>query len=126
MKKKKKNNLSIVLLYVLKILLFFKDWRTKTLGGSNSEVMKFLNKVENVVLENSTHWYAADSIAVATMLWPDLVTSSSNVLMSPVVEGPHKGSVILKSDDSVDEKNVEVVNDLNLNAFKDKLLKYLN
>lgn len=95
----------------------------KKLGAGSSEAIGFLNKVESFVMKKETGWYAADAIAVATMIWPDLVTSSSKALMSPVLEGPHRGSTTLELDAN---GNVEVVDELDQAAFKDKLVQYLS
>lgn len=88
--------------------------------------MIFLNKVEHLVLEKLTEWLPADSIAVATMIWPDLITSSIEARMSSVTYGPFKGSVLVETEGVRDEdKNVQIVRDFNVTAFKHKLLEHL-
>lgn len=112
----------------MKFFIFhsLKDWRRNVFGKHDSTVVKFLNKVEQQGLKKLTAWYPADAVAMAVMLWSDLVTSSMEAYVSIVTCGTLSGVM------NVDlvppkgkEKSVEIVRDFNVEDFKRKLLKYL-
>ncbi|XP_016843549.1 pyrimidine-specific ribonucleoside hydrolase RihA isoform X2 [Nasonia vitripennis] len=103
-------------------------WRMKILGTSDSAVAQFLNKAESVVLKNiPDKWSVADSITVATMIWPELVTESLEAHMSADLHSPlGSGSVIVEANGySAKRNNVEIIRGLNMIGFQEKLLRYL-
>lgn len=90
--------------------------------------MQFLNKAESAVLERiPDRWSFADSIAVASMIWPELIGDSLEAHMSADLrssKGP--GSVLVDDDaNSGAKKNVEIIRCFDVATFKDKLLRYL-
>jgi inosine-uridine nucleoside N-ribohydrolase len=95
------------------------------LGIIKTGVVKYLNKIEGVILQKTTAWYAADTITVAILLWPELMTASTEMQMSPVMCNNMKGSVIVDVNASQEKKNVQAVRSFNVEAYKDKLLKCL-
>ncbi|KAJ8683933.1 hypothetical protein QAD02_019725 [Eretmocerus hayati] len=102
-----------------------KKWRTEILGKLESESIKFLNKVESVTLNKLNEWQPSDSIAVAAMIWPDLVISSLKTRMTAVIRGPLRGSVMLKHPTNNISNNVEIVTNFNNEAFQAKLIAHL-
>lgn len=81
-----------------------------------------MNKAEAVVLRRLNYWTAADSIAMSTIIWPELITDSTVVRLISDACDPILGSVKLehKGDD-----NIELVTRFNVTAFADKLLECL-
>ena len=76
-----------------------------------------------MVLSKLDDWFAADSIAVATALWPDLVTTTLDARMTSVISEPHPGAV--KVDVNTGDKNVEIIRDFNVTGFQERLMTYL-
>lgn len=90
--------------------------------------MQFLNKAESVVLKNiPDKWSVADSVTVATMIWPELITESLEAHMSADLHSPlGPGSVIVEENgNSTKENNVEIIRGFNLTRLQEKLLRYL-
>ena len=91
----------------------------------NSEKIRFLNKVEAVALKkNMEKWKSIDAVTVATMIWPEMIKRTLETHMSAVTgnDAP-KGAVMI--DLRSPSKNVEIVRDINVTDFQNKLVQYL-
>ncbi|XP_058808233.1 uncharacterized protein LOC131673887 [Phymastichus coffea] len=99
-----------------------KEWRTEVLGKLGGERVAFLNRAEYAVLERVGAWHAADSMALAAALWPELVRSSLEARMTAATCGPRDGAVRV---DHKGASNVEIVRAFDVEGFKRRLLDHL-
>ncbi|XP_058808231.1 uncharacterized protein LOC131673886 isoform X1 [Phymastichus coffea] len=101
-----------------------KHWRINVLGKLDSELVGFINDAQSVALRRLDYWAAADSIAVATVLWPELVTDSVVARVTSDACDLSSGSIGLESVARADG-NVELVTGFDVSGFTDKLLRHL-
>jgi len=101
------------------------------LGKLNSTRIKFLNMAERISITKSTFWSSADPQAVATALWPKLISKS--LLTHAVVEtgGVYaRGAMLVehfvksgvssvRNAHMIQEVNISYYQQLLLLAFKD-------
>ncbi|KAL7306363.1 hypothetical protein TKK_0001787 [Trichogramma kaykai] len=98
-----------------------KEWRIGTLGNLSSKEMQFLNKVEDYELNHAKVWFPADSIAISTLIWPELVTLKNEIHLTAITCSSREGKV--KFDDNSTNKNVEIVSKFDIEKFKSLLVR---
>lgn len=100
------------------------DWRTNVLGKINSTIVDFINNAERISIKKHKGWSAADAMAAATVLWPELITKSVVTNVYPVTDGSARGSVLVDYNGNTDRpKNAKIVQAFNMTAFQQLLLK---
>lgn len=102
-------------------------WRKEVLGKVKSPQIEFLNKIEAYSMK-SGEWSAADSKTVAVGLHPELVTKAQLVHVEAVKEGEFSKGVFLIDYTHVSHRpaNAMIVKELNVEGFKNYLLKSLS
>lgn len=109
-------------------IFILKSWRINKLGSINSRTMKFLNKAESKSLKiPSNIWTSADLLATAVMIWPRLSKKSLVTNVTPVIDGAARGAILVDyADQSEKPKNVEIVQELDVEVFKQKLMYHFS
>ncbi|XP_024943707.1 probable uridine nucleosidase 2 isoform X2 [Cephus cinctus] len=103
-----------------------RDWRENVLGSLNSKAIKFLNKAERISITYSTNWYSADTVCVASLLWPEFIRELTVTNTYPVIDGSARGSVIVDyTYSSGRPNNTDIVQLVDMELLKNILLKYL-
>lgn len=89
--------------------------------------MHFLNKIEEKILQKLDYWADADSLTTALMIWPELLLDSFDAYIDAVIDGPHRGQVIVYPHSENDSHviNAQLAKDFNVEGFENKLLQYL-
>ncbi|KAH0550805.1 hypothetical protein KQX54_020888 [Cotesia glomerata] len=105
-----------------------KEWRTKELGLINSSFVEFLNKVESKVLGyDNPGWNSADALMAAVMLRPNLVRRLTTVHVAPVIDGSARGSLLIDYTNTTGQPgNVEIIQEVNTEEFKQMLKEFLS
>ncbi|XP_060847289.1 uncharacterized protein LOC132926884 [Rhopalosiphum padi] len=102
------------------------SWRINVLGGIDSEFMKFLNQAESKIKKLPT-WQPCDSLTVAAMLWPKLITKSFVTNLTPIMSGEARGGLLIDySGITHKPKNVEIIQDVDVVEFQKLLMLYLS
>ncbi|XP_017876031.1 probable uridine nucleosidase 2 [Ceratina calcarata] len=100
------------------------DWRTNVLGKINSTIVDFINKAERISLDKCDWWSSSDTMAIATVLWPELITKSVLANVLPVTDGIARGSVLVDYNGLTDRpKNARIVQSFNVTAFQQLVLE---
>jgi len=88
--------------------------------------MTFLNKAESKIRKSRT-WQPCDSLIVAVMLWPNLITSSFLVNITPIMAGEARGGLLIDyAQATTKPKNVEVIDGIDIIEFQDILISYFS
>ncbi|KAK0097792.1 hypothetical protein PV326_013734 [Microctonus aethiopoides] len=104
-----------------------KKWRMDKLGSIDSKIIRFLNKAEDISLSAVSTWRPADAMAAAAMMWPKLINKSEVLNVMAVMDGEAKGSLLVDYYNVTGKlKNVEIVQNLNIEAFQDKILHHFS
>ncbi|XP_008547463.1 uncharacterized protein LOC103571186 isoform X2 [Microplitis demolitor] len=105
-----------------------KSWRVNELGSINSSFIEFLNKAENKIISYGLQaWNPSDAMAAAVMLWPNLVKKSITVNTTPVIDGAARGSLLIDYAELTSKpKNVEIIQEIDVEEFKHILTYYLS
>ncbi|XP_025203355.1 probable uridine nucleosidase 1 [Melanaphis sacchari] len=102
------------------------SWRINVLGGIDSKFMKFLNQGESKIKKFPT-WQPCDSLIVAIMLWPNLITKSFVTNISPIMGGEARGGLLIDYTEITSKpKNVEIIQEVDVEEFQRILLLYLS
>ncbi|CAI6359337.1 unnamed protein product [Macrosiphum euphorbiae] len=102
------------------------SWRTDVLGIIESKYMKFLNQAESKIRRTRT-WQPCDSLIVAVMMWPNLITSSFLVNITPIMAGEARGGLLVDyAQATAKPKNVEVIDGIDIIEFQDILILYFS
>ncbi|XP_058797504.1 pyrimidine-specific ribonucleoside hydrolase RihA-like [Phymastichus coffea] len=106
-----------------------KAWRIQILGKMTSPYMKFINAIEHVALNSPRKFYiSADSLTVATMLWPQIIKSSIETYVQAVTDGAARGSVLVeyrKSIERANKPNARIIQSVDIALFKEAFTYYL-
>lgn len=78
--------------------------------------MEFLNKVEAHQLNYASVWLPADSIAISTLIWPELIISKVPIRMTVVTCSSDEGKVKFDRDSA--DKNVELITKFDIEKLK--------
>lgn len=108
--------------------MFLQSWRVNELGSINSSFIEFLNKAENKIISYGLQaWNPSDAMAAAVMLWPNLVKKSITVNTTPVIDGAARGSLLIDYAELTSKpKNVEIIQEIDVEEFKHILTYYLS
>jgi len=88
--------------------------------------MKFLNQAESKIRRTRT-WQPCDSLIVAVMMWPNLITSSFLVNITPIMAGEARGGLLVDyAQATTKPKNVEVIDGIDIIEFQDILISYFS
>jgi len=88
--------------------------------------MTFLNQAESKIRKLPT-WQPCDSLIVAVMLWPNLITNSFAVNITPIMAGEARGGVLGDYSHTTNKpKNVEIIKEINVEEFKNILMFYFS
>jgi len=88
--------------------------------------MTFLNKAESKIKKIRT-WHPCDSLIVAVMMWPNLITSSFLVNITPVMAGEARGGLLVDYSHATNKpNNVEVIDEIDVAEFQDILISYFS
>jgi len=88
--------------------------------------MKFLNQAESKIKKLPT-WQPCDSLTVAAMLWPKLITKSFVTNLTPIMSGEARGGLLIDySGITHKPKNVEIIQDVDVVEFQKLLMLYLS
>ncbi|XP_044007490.1 probable uridine nucleosidase 2 isoform X2 [Aphidius gifuensis] len=102
------------------------SWRRDELGSIDSKFIKFLNLAESKIKE-TPFYNPADPLAAAVMLWPNLIKKSLVKNVTPIINGEARGGLLTDySDLTTKLKNVEIVQEVNVEEFKKMLIFYLS
>lgn len=86
-------------------------------------IASFLYQAERIALERTEMWGPADGIAMASALQPGMITERCKTNLRAIIAGDARGSVV-KDNNQVN--NAEIIENVNLTAFKNLLLEYLS
>ena len=67
-------------------------------------------------------WMSPDALTVAVIAWPDMILSSIKAKMTPVTCSSKEGAVYLDMNSA--EKNVEIIEKIDVERFKDELIEH--
>lgn len=96
------------------------------LGGIESKFMKFLNQAESKIRKLPT-WQPCDSLIVATMLWPNLITKSFVTNLTPITAGEARGGLLVDYSETTHKpKNVEIIQEVDVEEFQNSLMLFLS
>ncbi|CAH1732435.1 unnamed protein product [Aphis gossypii] len=102
------------------------SWRENVLGGIESKFMKFLNQAESKIRKLPT-WQPCDSLIVATMLWPNLITKSFVTNLTPIMAGEARGGLLIDYSATTHKpKNVEIIQEVDVEEFQNSLMLFLS
>lgn len=98
------------------------------MGKLKSKTMTFLNKAESKSLKDEfDFWTPSDLAATAVMIWPQLSKKSLITNVTPVTDGAAKGAILVDyTQKSGKPKNVEIVQELNIKEFQQKLMYHFS
>ncbi|XP_057318968.1 uncharacterized protein LOC130663639 isoform X2 [Microplitis mediator] len=104
------------------------NWRGNELGSINSSSVEFLNKAEQKVFSYGLQrWSPSDAMTAAVMMWPNLVKKSININAIPVIDGAARGSLLIDYLElTTKPKNVEIIQEIDVEEFKHILIYYLS
>ncbi|XP_066593484.1 pyrimidine-specific ribonucleoside hydrolase RihA-like isoform X2 [Prorops nasuta] len=101
------------------------DWRNKVFGQEDSELVRFINKVESAELSKISAWTPADAFTVAAVIWPELILKSILTHVEAVAFGQGRGSVLVDYANITDYKRNAIIGEsFDRHAFQNKLLYY--
>jgi len=88
--------------------------------------MTFLNQAESKVKKLAT-WQPCDSLIVAVMLWPDLITRSFIANVTPVMAGEARGGLLVDYSHVTQKPiNAVVIREINIVEFQNILMLYFS
>lgn len=89
--------------------------------------MDFLNQAEKLSLDKTDFWSVPDMFVIAIYLWPDLITKSLDVYVTPVIDGTARGSVTVDYTNLTGKRiNTRIVQTFDTNWVQDILMKYFS
>jgi len=88
--------------------------------------MTFLNQAESKIRKLRT-WQPCDSLIVAVMLWPNLITNSIVVNITPIMAGEARGGLLVDYSHATNKPiNVEIIREIDVEEFKNILMYYFS
>lgn len=96
-----------------------KSWRLNTLGRLDSDIVRLLNKAEQVSLEyDDPNWICADAVAAAIMLYPELIELNVTTNVLAVRSGEARGTLLMDYYHTTGRpKNANIVKVVNKGSF---------
>ncbi|XP_015123116.1 inosine-uridine preferring nucleoside hydrolase [Diachasma alloeum] len=102
-----------------------REWRRKILGVLPSKFMKFMNKVEEKILDE-VFWKPADVMAAAVMIWPHIAKENCSTRVTPITDGAARGGVLVNYDDIPENINTKIILEIDVEMFKQLLLHHFS
>jgi len=88
--------------------------------------MRFLNQAESKIRKLPT-WQPCDSLIGAVMLWPNLITKSFVVNITPIMAGEARGGILVDYTHATNKPhNVEIIEAIDVEVFKNILMFYFS
>lgn len=90
--------------------------------------MNFLNKAESKSFKPlSTIWTSSDLMTTAAMIWPHLLKKTLITNVTPVIDGAARGIILVDyADNSAKPKNVQIVQEILVDEYKQKLMYHFS
>lgn len=89
-------------------------------------MITFLNRAESKIKKLAT-WQPCDALIAAIMLWPNLITRSFVVNVTPIMEGEARGGLLVDYSHATKKpKNVEVIQEVDVEEFQNILMLYFS
>ena len=90
-------------------------------------MVNFLNKAEAIGIGKLSTWSEVDGVAVATVLWPNIIKKFIVTNVTPVYDGAARGSVLVDYWNMTGKPhNAKIIQEYDLELFKAKLVQYFS